>query len=118
MRGFIPRRILLALPQFLIDGHWLNAEELFGSIDSLARQNLSGFSNRAESLFDALAHTAIDFYGKSASCDGSHCDLSRYTVADAGIYAARDELFMRYPLFQNTLRGRAFELIYGGRKSA
>jgi len=38
-------------------------------------------------------------------------------VGDAGFFASRDELFGAVGLFQHTLRGRAFELIYGGRKS-
>ncbi len=117
MRFFIPRRILLAWPQFYIDEAWLSVETLFGPLPSLAAKSPLAFANDGETLFDALPHTAVDFHGETAGCAAGQCDLSRHVVADAGIFASRDELFATLPLFQLTLRGRAFEMIYGGRKS-
>ena len=38
-------------------------------------------------------------------------------MGDVGLFASRDELLAAIPSFQHTLRGRAFEVIYGGRKS-
>jgi len=114
---FIPSRMLLALPQFLVKHEWLDVEELFGTTEALARRQPGGFSNDGETLFDALSHTAVDFRGRSRGCEGARCDLSRFVVGDAGTYATRDELFTSHPPFRNTLRGTVFELLYGGRAS-
>ena len=92
-------------------------EEMFDAPERLAERNPRGFANDGESLFDAIDHVAIDFEGRTAGCGAGACDLSGYVVGDAGIFASRDELFAAIPSFQHTLRGRAFELIYGGRKS-
>lgn len=116
-KSFIPSQILLAWPQFYLDEVWVSVEELFESPERLAERNPGGFANDGESLFDAIDHIAIDFGGKTAACDAGQCDLSRYVDGDAGLFASRDELFAAIPSFQHTLRGRAFELIYGGRKS-
>jgi hypothetical protein len=116
-RRFIPSRILLAWPQFNIAGEWIGIESIFGSLESLATATPQGFTNSGESLFDAVSHRAIDFHGRTSHCTGATCDLSRFAVGDAGTFASRDELFAAQPLLQRTLRGRAFELIYGGRKS-
>lgn len=118
VRVFIPTRILLALPQFFIDGRWLDVEELYGPSAKLAERNPSAFANDAESMFDAISHTAVDFQGRTAVCSGTRCDLSRFVLGDAGTFDTRDELFAKFRLFQNTIRGKAFEWIYGGRKSA
>jgi Transglutaminase-like superfamily len=121
-RPFIPRRILLAWPQFYVDGRWLDFDELHGSTEELAAKSPEGFSNAGETLFEAVAHTAVDFYGKTAQC-GVVCsttqfDLSRYVVGDEGLFVTRDELFAKFGALQNSWRGRIFELIFGGRKSA
>jgi hypothetical protein len=116
-KAFIPSRILLAWPHFYVDGDWVSVEELFESPQILAEQNPRGFANDSESLFDAIDHIAIDFDGKTAACGTGACDLSGYVVGDAGLFDLRDELFAATPSFQHTLRGRAFERIYGGRKS-
>lgn len=116
-RPIIPRQILLAWPQFYVNGARLGAESLFGPVESLAQANPTRFTNDAESLFDAVGHLAIDFEGRTASCTNERCDLSRFVVGDAGTFVSRDELFHSSPLLQDSLRGRIFELIFGGRKS-
>ncbi len=116
-KSFIPSRILLVLPQFYLDEAWVSVEELFDSTTRLAERNPHGFANDGESLFDAIDHVALDFDGKTAACAAGACDLSRFVVGDAGLFASRDDLFAVAPSLQYTLRGRAFELIYGGRKS-
>lgn len=119
MRVFIPKRILLAWPQFQVEGEWLSVETLFGRLESLAERAAGGFGNDGETLFDAIGHVAIDFEGRTAHCAGGQCDLSRFAAGEVGVFASRDDLFAATtPLFQHTLRGRAFELIHGGRKSA
>ncbi len=114
---FIPSRILLAWPQFHLDGTWIGVEELFASPSRLASRNPQAFANDGESLFDAIDHAAIDFGGATADCASGACDLSGFVVGDAGVFESRDDLFAGRLLFQHTLRGRAFELLYGGRKS-
>lgn len=113
-RIFIPRRILLIWPQFHLDGRWLSVENLFGSLESLAQRNPAAFANDGESLFEAISNSAVDFGG----CTDGRCDLSRFAVGNGGIFDSRDELLAAHPLFQKTLRGRAFEMIFGGRKSS
>jgi hypothetical protein len=115
---FIPLRVLLAWPQFHLDGAWVSVEELFESPASLAERNPRGFANDGETLFDAIDHVAVDFGGKTAACASGACDLSGFVVGDAGVFESRDELFAAHSLFQHTLRGRAFEWLYGGRRSA
>jgi hypothetical protein len=46
------------------------------------------------------------------------CDLSRFVVADAGVFDTRDAVFTRFGSLQDTWRGRAFAIIFGGCKSA
>jgi len=116
-KSFIPSRILLAWPQFHLDGCWISVEELFGPSEQLAQENPGGFTNDDESLFDAVDHIALDFAGKTSACGAGACDLSGFVVGDAGPFDTRDDLFAAIPSLQRTLRGRAFELIYGGRKS-
>lgn len=124
MRVFIPGRILLAWPQLWLDGGWVDVDELHASTADLVARGDGGFANDGETMFDALAHTAVDFLGKSKQC-GAGCalnvtayDLSKHVLADEGFFDTRDELFARLGLLSRTLRGRAFELVYGGRKSA
>jgi transglutaminase-like putative cysteine protease len=120
-RSFIPDKILLAWPQFYLAGKWVDMDELFGDAAQLSANATEGFTNRGETLFEAVEHTLVDFKGKSKNCGGADCatdlDLSRFVISDEGIFNSRDELFARYGSLQNTLRGRMFENIYGGRKS-
>lgn len=116
-RAFIPARILLAWPQFHVEGTWVGVEGLFDSPARLAERNPQAFTNDGETLFDAIDHVAIDFGGTTGACGAGGCDLSGFVVGDAGAFDSRDELFAAVPLFQHTLRGRIFELLYGGRKS-
>jgi hypothetical protein len=120
-RPFIPKIILLAWPQFDISDRWVDFDELYGSTEELAMKSSDGFSNAGETLFEAVAHTAVDFYGKSQQC-GVVCsttsfDLSRYVVGEEGLFDTRDELFAKHGSLQNSWRGRIFEVVFGGRKS-
>lgn len=112
--AFIPARILLAWPHFHLDGTWTGVESLF---DAPADRHPSAFTNDGETLFDAIDHAAIDFAGTTAACGAGGCDLSGFVVGTAGLFDSRDDLFTGTRLFQHTLRGRLFELFYGGRKS-
>ena len=119
-RFFIPRSILLVWPQFYIRGRWLDFDELHGSMDELASKADGGFTNSGESIFDAVSNTPVDFLGKTCglACSRPEYDLSKYLETDHGMFDCRDDAFDRLGSFQKTLRGRAFELVYGGRKSS
>src|SRR5437868_5952408 len=116
-RPFIPRRILLAWPQFHVGDEWLSVECLFGTLTELAKKTPHGFSNDSETLFDAIAGTAVDFDGVTAApqCSSARCDLSDFVVGDGGIFPSRDWLFATLGSFQHTIRGCAFELLFGGK---
>jgi len=122
-RPFIPHRILLAWPQFLLDGAWTDFDELYASMAQLAADEPAGvYTNAGETLFEAVSHTPVDLLGKTrdcgAACASTSADLSRFVLADAGLFDSRDALFARHGLLLRTLRGRAFEAVFGGRKSA
>ena len=95
LRPLIPDRVLLAWPEFLVDGEWRGASELFGEIGCGVKK---GFSNHdAETLFEAIGRSAIDWDGVTSEADGESCfDLSRHVVSDLGRFASRDALFSHY----------------------
>jgi len=65
MRFLVPDQVVLAWPEFLLDSEWVQVAELFGSLSSLSEDPGGGFTNAgAETLFDALARTAVDFDGR------------------------------------------------------
>jgi hypothetical protein len=120
-RCFIPRKILLPWPQFNLEEGWVGVEDLFGSMEEWGRRSPIPFNNDGETLFEALENTVIDFHGRSKDC-GIACldnvDLSSHLLEEGGLFNSRDELFNSYGILGETLRGRIFELIYGGRKIA
>jgi hypothetical protein len=115
-RLFIPSRVLLAWPQFAIDGDWCGVEEIYGSLEPRASAAIP-FANDGETLFEALRSTAVDFEGKTRTC-ATVCDLSKFVVERGGIFDARDDLFGQLGSFEDTWKGKTFELLYGGRRSA
>ncbi len=107
LRRIVPDQVLLAWPEFRLDvplptahaaGAWLTVSELFGSLDELSDGRGGGFTNAgAETLFEALSRTAIDWDGVTlCPTDGAACDLSAYVLADLGHFDSRDELFARH----------------------
>ncbi|UOQ57566.1 hypothetical protein MUN78_01595 [Leucobacter allii] len=86
--GFaLPDRVLLAWPEFDVDG-WRPASELFGAIGC---RGGGSFTNRgAETLFEAVGRCAVDWDGRSG---GGAYDLSRFVRADHGYFADRDDAF-------------------------
>ncbi len=97
MRRLVPSEIVLSWPEFLIEGKWISATELFGDISDLAQIG-NGFSNAGgETLFDALSRTAVDWEGHTSAHGAcSACDLSTHVVSDLGRFNSRDELFATY----------------------
>jgi hypothetical protein len=104
----VPHQVVLAWPEFRLDGlspnehltaPWLTVSELFGGLDELSEGRGGGFTNAgAETLFEALSRTAIDWDGATAcpATTGAACDLSGYVLADLGHFDSRDELFARH----------------------
>jgi hypothetical protein len=80
--------VLLAWPEFFIEGSWIGFEELYEPLDALAKRNRTGFTNATgETLFEAVSRTAVDWRGQTRTCaPGSSCDLSPFVVADDGIF--------------------------------
>jgi hypothetical protein len=117
-RPFIPKRVLLIWPQFFIEGTWLDFDELYAPLAQLAA-GARGFTNDGESLFEAVQKTPVDFLGKTCglACARPDHDLSKFILDDSGFFDTRDEAFDRFGSLQHTISGRAFEAIFGGRKS-
>jgi hypothetical protein len=117
-RPFIPKRILLVWPQFFVEETWMDFDELYAPLAQLA-EAAHGFTNDGESLFEAVQKTPVDFLGKTCglACARPEHDLSEFILDDSGFFDTRDEAFERFGSLQHTLRGRAFEAIFGGRKS-
>jgi hypothetical protein len=84
---FIPKSVILVWPQFFIDGIWVDFDELYGPLVDLAKRADRAFSNDGESVFDAVAHTPVDFLAKTcgAGCS-SDFDLSRFVMAHEGFF--------------------------------
>jgi hypothetical protein len=88
MRALIPHWVVLAWPEFCLDGRWVSISTLYGDLAAL--RTGGGFTNTGgETLFDAIARTAIDWDGVACSS----CDLSARVLADLGYFDSRDELF-------------------------
>lgn len=113
-KPFSPARILLLWPQFLLRGEWRDFEEIYQPI---AAYDLSRrFTNTGESLFEAITETPIDFFGKGCQGDcQSNADLRGFLLEEKGPFATRDEALRVLGNFEVTLRGRCFELFFGGR---
>ncbi|MFF8866892.1 transglutaminase domain-containing protein [Streptomyces sp. NPDC015139] len=103
----VPDQVVLAWPEFRLDGPsragrrgapWLTVSELFGDLDELGVAGGGGFTNAgAETLFEALSRTAVDWDGTTVCpAGGDGCDLSGYVLADLGRFDSRDELFTRH----------------------
>ncbi|MFF4576716.1 transglutaminase domain-containing protein [Streptomyces sp. NPDC001410] len=103
----VPHQVVLAWPEFRLDGlsltdhltaPWLTVSELFGGLNELSEGSNGGFTNAgAETLFDALSRTAIDWDGTTVCpAAGAACDLSAYVLADLGHFDSRDELFAQH----------------------
>ncbi|WP_207620734.1 hypothetical protein [Streptosporangium minutum] len=80
--------MVLAWPEFLLDGRWTAVSELYGDLGTLRAGGR--FTNTdGETLFDAVARTAVDWDGVTCTA----CDLSGHVLADLGYFDSRDELF-------------------------
>ncbi|MFI9118374.1 transglutaminase domain-containing protein [Streptomyces bikiniensis] len=109
LRPLVPEDVLLAWPEFLLDGAWVPVADLFAGhgtrgsgtdgpgADGGAPAGGGGFTNSGpETLFEAVARTAVDWDASPACAGSAPCDLSARLRADLGRFASRDELFARH----------------------
>jgi transglutaminase-like putative cysteine protease len=93
-RFLVPSQVVLAWPEFRLHEEWISVGELFGTLTELGASGAPGFTNTGpETLFDAIARTAVDWDG--LTCE-SGCDLSATVLVDLGHFDSRDELFARH----------------------
>jgi hypothetical protein len=93
LRFAVPDAVVLAWPEFSVDGTWVTTSEIFGPLGTLSGE--SGFSNAdGETLFEAVSRTAVDWDGVTSSPGAcSACDLSATVLRDFGHFDSRDDLF-------------------------
>ena len=91
LRAVIPTSVLLAWPEFLVDGRWQDVSEI---VSPAVVSALEPFTNTGEeTLFDAIGRAPIS-WGKSVSCD---ClDFSEFVDRDLGTFESRDVLFEEF----------------------
>ena len=66
LRFAVPDAVLLAWPEFCLDGMWVSASDLFESPGTV--EMTAGFTNAdGETLFDALARGAVDWDGTTSA---------------------------------------------------
>jgi hypothetical protein len=85
LRPLVPGRVILAWPEFWIEGRWVAVGELFEAGAPGAFTNAG-----AETLFDAVGRTGVAWGG---DCADGVCDLSGWVVERLGYFDHRDELF-------------------------
>ncbi|WP_328942751.1 transglutaminase-like domain-containing protein [Streptomyces sp. NBC_00250] len=96
LRPFVPEEVLLAWPEFLLDGTWVPVAELFAGQDT-GPAPAGGFTNTGpETLFEAVARTTVDWDAPAACAGSAPCDLSAHLRTDLGRFTSRDELFARH----------------------
>ncbi|MEV6248146.1 transglutaminase domain-containing protein [Streptomyces sp. NPDC051742] len=107
LRRFVPEEVVLAWPEFRLDGTWVPIAELFtdqappehggGSGGGSRSGSGGGFTNSGpETLFEAVARTGVDWDAPAACAGTAPCDLSAHLRTDLGRFTSRDELFARH----------------------
>ncbi|MFE5910831.1 transglutaminase domain-containing protein [Streptomyces wedmorensis] len=107
LRAFVPAEVLLAWPEFHLDAAgtadggdgadraWVPIAELFTGL--APAEHGGGFTNSgAETLFEAVARTTVDWDAPAACAGSAPCDLSAHLRTDLGRFTSRDELFARH----------------------
>ncbi|MFD4318901.1 transglutaminase domain-containing protein [Streptomyces sp. NPDC058548] len=97
LRPFVPEEVLLAWPEFLLDDTWVPVAELFANREESEPAAVDAFTNAgAETLFEAVARTTVDWDAPAACAGSAPCDLSAHLRTDLGRFTSRDELFARH----------------------
>ncbi|WP_328294706.1 hypothetical protein OG218_18640 [Kineococcus sp. NBC_00420] len=94
LHRFVPDVVVLAWPEFRVEGSWVPASHLFAPPGA----GIAAFTNRdGETLFEALARGAVSLEDCTGGCarDGHDeaAGLADRVVADLGRFDSRDELF-------------------------
>ena len=118
LRFFLPRQTLMPWSQFYLEGKWVDLDELFGPIAELAVNSPvpHPFTNRGESLFDAVRHMPVDFLGKLKGTPYASYDISNVVVGTGGIFDTRDEALARLEKKPGWFGRLLFNTLYGGRR--
>lgn len=116
LKFFLPKRTLMPWSQFYLEGSWVDLDELFGPITELAANTpvKHPFTNRGESLFDAVRRMPVDFFGKLKGTAYASYDISKVVVEDGGVFETRDELLAKEKK-PGWLGKLLFNTLYGGR---
>ena len=86
----VPERVILAWPEFLLDGAWTAVGDLFPQATPVTRV----FTNAGEeTLFDAIERAGI---GWAPGCAEGVCDLSGHVRERLGYFDDRDTLFAEH----------------------
>ncbi|MHC3392185.1 transglutaminase domain-containing protein [Streptomyces lavendulocolor] len=95
LRPLVPDAVVLAWPEFRVDGGWVNVSELYAPLGVLGARDPRGFTNTgSQTLFEALSSTAVDWDGSMCGTDSCPSyDLSAMVRRDLGRFSSRDELF-------------------------
>jgi hypothetical protein len=117
LKRVLPDRTLMPWPQFHLEGRWVDFDELYGPITEMAARSRArhAFTNKGQSLYDAVSNTAVDFFGKLKGTPHETFDLSRYLAADGGTYDTRDEVMEKLEPRRSRLGIFIFNRLYGGR---
>lgn len=117
LRFFLPPQTLMPWSQFHIDDKWIDFDELYAPCEVLAQKTpvKHEFTNRGESLFDAIRHMPVDFRGELKNTDYKSYDISRVVASDGGFFDTRDELLEKLEPKRSGFGRWIFNTLYGGR---
>ncbi|WP_380169496.1 transglutaminase domain-containing protein [Jannaschia sp. R86511] len=103
LRAVVPDQVVLAWPEFHVDGTWLDSSALLAAPDLSGADHGVQFTNAGEeTLFEAVGRGAVRWDEAPGSTDDGHeqaqvgcdtCSLSGWVLAELGRYDSRDELF-------------------------
>ncbi len=104
LRAVVPDEVVLAWPEFRLDGAWLDSSALLAapSLRAGAEDGVQFTNTGEETLFEAVGRGAIRWDAAPGSATDGHdqpqvgcdtCSLSRWVLAELGRYDSRDELF-------------------------
>lgn len=118
LKPFLRKPSLIPWPQFELDGRWVDFEEVFGTLEELAPATRRRFTNRGESMFEAIGHSVVDFSGKLKKAGhprGVELDLSEFVAEERETFDSRDAMFERYDAEPSAIGRLMFNTVYGGR---
>lgn len=107
LRAVVPDQVVLAWPEFRVDGTWLDSSSLLATPDLRTGADDGGqFTNAGEeTLFEAVGRGAVRWDETPRSATDGHdqpqvgcdtCSLSGWVLAELGRYDSRDELFIAH----------------------